>query len=67
MTGPIIRILLRIVAGILIGRGWLTAEDGAALSSDPDLIMLIEGAIGAAIWAGTEVYYYLAKRFRWAT
>jgi len=67
MTGVIARILLRVAAGVLMGRGWLSADDGAALSADPDVLHLIEGAIGAAMWSATEVYYYLAKRFGWAT
>lgn len=67
MTGVFARILLRVAAGVLMGRGWLSAEDGAALSADPDVLHLVEGAIGAAIWAVTEYYYRLAKKFGWPT
>lgn len=67
MTGPIIRILLRVAAGVLIGRGWLSAEDGAALSGDPELVALLEGAAGALLWTVTEYYYWLAKRWGWRT
>lgn len=67
MIGVVARILLRVAAGVMMGRGWLSADDGAALSTDPDVMNLVEGAIGAAVWSATEVYYYLAKRFRWTT
>lgn len=67
MTGVIARILLRVAAGVLMGRGWLSADDGAALSADPEVVHLVEGAIGALIWAATERYYYLAKKYGWTT
>jgi len=67
LLGPVTRIILRVIAGILIGRGWLSPEDGALLSSDPDLALLIEGAVGAVILSATEYFYYLAKRWGWAT
>lgn len=66
MTGPIIRILLRVAAGVLIGRGWLSAEDGAALSTDPELFQLLEGAAGAVMWVAAEWYYALTRRWGWA-
>lgn len=66
MTSVVIRILLRVAAGVLMGRGWLSAEDGAALSSDPELISILEGAVGALMWAATEYWYSLARKFGWA-
>lgn len=67
MIGPISRILLRVIAGILIGKGWFTAEDANAITSDPELAALVEMGIGGAIWAGTEGWYWLAKRMGWTT
>jgi len=67
MIGVVARILLRVAAGVMIGRGWLSADDGATLSTDPDVMHLVEGAIGAVVWSATEVYYYLAKRYGWTT
>lgn len=67
MTGPIARILLRVLAGILIGKGWFAPEDANSLISDPEVAALAEMAVGGAIWAATEGYYYLAKRWGWAT
>jgi hypothetical protein len=67
MIGPIARILLRVLAGILIGKGWFAPEDANALAADPEVAAFAEMAIGGAIWAATEAYYYLAKRWGWAT
>jgi len=70
MTAVITRILLRVLAGILMGYG---ADDaiGDLLRGDPDIYtfasMGVEFVLGALIWAGTEVFYFLAKRFGWST
>lgn len=58
---PIIRIILRIAAGVLIGRG-MPAEIGEVFTS-PDM----ELAVGAAVLAVSEGWYVLAKRFGWRT
>lgn len=67
MLGPISRIILRLLVGILVGKAIFSAEDGNALSSDPEIAALIEMALAGAIWAGTEGWYWLAKRLGWAT
>lgn len=67
MLGPISRILLRVVVGFLVARAILTQEDGNMLASDPDAAMIIELALSGAIWAATESWYWLAKKFGWAT
>lgn len=66
MLGPFIRILLRVVAGFLIGRG--LPEDWARdIVNDPGVVATVEVAIGAAIWGFTEVAYAMARRFGWKT
>ena len=64
MTGPIIRILLRYLSGLLIAKGFFTGED-ATLFEDPELISAIEMAAGMAIAAGTEYWYKLADKRGW--
>jgi hypothetical protein len=61
---PIIRILLRVLAGFLVGKGFTEAQ---TLAGDPELIALAEAGVGALILAVTEGWYYLAKRFGWKT
>lgn len=67
MTGPIARILLRVLAGILIGKGWFGAEEANSLIADPEFAAIAEMAVGGAIWAATEAYYALAKKLGWQT
>lgn len=67
MTGVLVRIILRYGAGFLVAKGLLTPEDGTALGVDPDVAQMLEIGIGAAIGAGTELYYALARKFGWST
>lgn len=67
MYGPISRILLRVGVGFLIGKAVFTPEDGNALVSDPEIAALVEAGLAAGVWAATEYYYKLAKKFGWAT
>ena len=64
---PIIRIVLRYLAGFLVARGFLTSDDGSVLASDADLVALIETGIGFVIFAGTEAWYWVSKKFGWKT
>lgn len=64
MTGVIIRILLRYIAAALIAHGYLSA-DSADFASDPDIVEFVEIALGGAVGAATEAWYYLARRFGW--
>ena len=59
MMGPIVRIVLRVIAGALIGAGYLPKE---AL---PDV--LDPALVGGIVWALTEGFYWVAKRRGWAT
>lgn len=60
MIGPVTRILLRYLSGFLIAKGWLGPEYD--LSADPDVVM----AVGLAIGAATEAAYVLARKLGWA-
>lgn len=60
MIGPVTRILLRYLSGFLIANGWLGSEYD--LSADPDVVM----AVGLAIGAATEAAYVLARKLGWA-
>jgi len=57
---PIARIVLRYIAGgMILG----SAEMGEKLATDPDLVM----AVGLAVGAAVEVAYGFAKRKGWTT
>jgi hypothetical protein len=60
---PLIRILARILAGFLIGAGYMTQGAAESVFSDPAFDM----AIGAVIIAATEGWYWLARKFGWRT
>ena len=62
MTAVIVRIGLRYGAGYLVIKGLLPAEDGAMLSTDPDVQM----AVGAAMGFVAEGWYWAARKFGWA-
>lgn len=64
MTAVIARIALRYISGALVIKGLLPADSGIA--TDPDVINLIEVALGLAIGAATEGWYMLARRMGWS-
>lgn len=64
MTAVIARIALRYISGALVIKGLLPADSGIA--TDPDVINLIEVALGLAIGVATEGWYMLARRMGWA-
>jgi hypothetical protein len=65
MTGLIARIALRYVAGVLVARGLLGADDATGFIADPDIAAGIEAGIGVAIGGVVEGWHYLARRFGW--
>jgi len=67
MNAVIVRIVLRYAAGFLVAKGFASADFGAAISGDPDVMAFGEMALGAIIGAGTEYAYRIAKRLGWAT
>lgn len=58
---PIIRILARVLAGFLIGAGYMSDSTVSAIFSDPAFDM----AIGAVLWGATEAFYWMALKFGW--
>jgi len=60
MNAAVARIILRyLVGGAVAG----SVEIGHRLATDPDIVMLVAFAIGAAV----EGFYALAKRRGWTT
>lgn len=67
MTGIVIRIALRYLAGILIAKGFLAPEDGMQITADPDVAMALQIAAGALVGSFSEAWFWLAKRWGWKT
>lgn len=63
----IIRILLYIVAGNLMRGGWIPEDVANQLSTDEELIRLIEMALSGILTAGTIFWWRIAKRLGWST
>lgn len=63
MQALVARIVLRYVAGALVGWGLLGAEAGYQIGSDPDLAILLGMGIGAI----TEGAYLIARKRGWVT
>lgn len=57
---PLARIVLRYLVGAAIMG---SSQIGEQLAADPDMVMIVAAAIGAAVETG----YALAKRRGWAT
>lgn len=62
-----VRIALRYLAGFLIARGFLDANTGGQLATDPDILFAAQIVVGFAVAAASEGWYYLAKHFGWRT
>ncbi len=63
MPAIIARIIARYLAGALVAYGLIPHEVGQELALDPDLALLIGGAVGAI----TEAVYAFAKKRGWTT
>lgn len=63
----VIRIALRYFAMLLVTKGWIGAQDASSLSSDAELIGLIEMGVGMVIAAGVEIWTVIARRMGWRT
>ena len=62
---PIVRILLRYLAGFLIKKGILGANDQGMLN-DPELVQSICCALAALCAAISEGWWLLARKYGWA-
>ena len=67
MIGVFVRIFLRWFAGFLVAKGLFAPDDATIITSDPEIERLIVSGIGTAVGAGTELWYWAAKRYGWAT
>lgn len=63
MTAVIARILLRYAAASLVTAGLLNADIGQQIGADPDILILVGGAVGLAV----EMTYAVAKKLEWTT
>ncbi len=63
MTATIARIFLRYAAGALVAAGYLDADLGNQIGADPDILIIVGGALGVAV----ELAYAFAKKRGWAT
>lgn len=63
MTAIIARIVLRYAAGALVAAGYLDADLGNQLGADPDVLIIVGGALGICV----ELAYAFAKKRGWAT
>jgi hypothetical protein len=59
-----VRIVLRIIAGFLAGKGF---ADATELANDAEFVGLVEMGLSGLLLAVSEGWYYLAKRFGWKT
>jgi hypothetical protein len=66
VSAVLVRITLRYLSGLLIGKGLLSA-DMSDLFLDPDLVTWLTLGAGVVLGVITEGMYALAKRFGWAT
>jgi len=63
MTAVLARIALRYLAAALVTAGYLDSDLGQQIGADPDILILVGGAIGLAV----EMAYAAARRLGWAT
>ncbi len=67
MLAPLVRVLLRYVAGFLAGYGIAVNAAGYVLADDPDVVFLVSCALSGIIGAAIEGFYALAKKYGWST
>ena len=63
--GPLVRILARVAAGFLIGRGWVSLDAVDQVFNDPASDAAFDVIAGGVVWVGTEGFYVLARRLGW--
>lgn len=60
LAGPIARVLLRYVGAALIAKSGLQID-----VNDPDVMVVVQGAIGGLLAAGAEIWWALARKYGW--
>jgi hypothetical protein len=61
------RIILRYLAGFLVYKGLFSPDMGDTFAADPDIMAWTQLALAAALAAVSEGWYWLARKFGWAT
>lgn len=64
---PYTRIILRYGVGYLGVKGFLPVELTDMITSDPELLTVLNLAAAALIGGVVEAWYILAKKFGWST
>jgi len=67
VNSALARIALRYIVGFIVARGILPDSIAQELTSDPEVLAMIDGAVGLVAAASIELWYKLAKKFGWAT
>jgi hypothetical protein len=65
MTSVIARIALRYLAGLLIAKGVIDAGFGREISTDAEVIGVIETIMGLTAAFVAEQWYRMARKFGW--
>lgn len=60
ITGPLARVLFRYAGAALMTKAGVSID-----LTDPDLMTLAEFGLGALLSVGSEVWWYLARRYGW--
>lgn len=61
------RILLFMLAGYLAGAGWISEEVKTMLTTDPEVVSLVQTALFAVVAAIAYGWRWLAKKMGWST
>lgn len=72
MTSTVLaRIILRVLAGVLMGYGVASNDAISSVISDPDVATMFAALLdmlpGLVVWGASELWYWFAKRFGWST
>lgn len=60
IAGPLSRVALRYAGAALVTKAGVSID-----LTDPDLLTVAEFGIGALLSAGSEIWWYLARRYNW--
>lgn len=64
---PYTRVFLRYLIGYLTVKGFLPEEVSQMITNDPELLMILNAAVGVALFGIVEGWYRLAKKYNWKT
>lgn len=61
------RIILFMLAGYLAGAGWISEEIKVMLTTDQEVVALVQGALFAIVTAIGYGWRWVAKKMGWST